>query len=264
MSEQNSTTADAKLWDLPPVESAQSKGAKALKRTTAFNKPFTQWKYEAPEVEEEIKPLTAEDIEAIRSAAFEEGFESGKQEGFEKGQEEGLELGKKEGFEQGQSEGFEAGKAQADEAAKVQIDALASIVAQLQQPLKQVNDEVKQELVMLTKALASAVLKVELSQSSDSLMQIISESITALPIQEAQYQIMLHPEDVLLINERLASDEANEKNNWRLVPCEEQGRGGCKVLSQNNAVDMSIAKRCEAIFDQMLQEQGLSDDPRAS
>ena len=52
----NESFNDAKTWDLPSVNSVVQSNT-----TNALNKART-WKYEPPEVEEEIKPLTAKDI----------------------------------------------------------------------------------------------------------------------------------------------------------------------------------------------------------
>ena len=69
--------------------------------------------------EEEILapiPLTAEEIDEIRQAASEEGFNQGKEEGFAKGYEEGMTKGLAEGKTQGVEEGKEEGLTQGKEA----------------------------------------------------------------------------------------------------------------------------------------------------
>ena len=91
----------ADVWPVPNVEKAVDEGQKnalGLSKT---------WRYEPPESdeEEEVVPLTAEDIEAIRQAAYEEGFSQGKEEGFAKGYEEGKVAGHNEGLQAGKDEG---------------------------------------------------------------------------------------------------------------------------------------------------------------
>ena len=60
---------DAKGWDLPHVDEQDTIDDG---KTNALNRR-SDWKYEPPEEPEEIKPPTAEEIEAIRQAAYEEG-----------------------------------------------------------------------------------------------------------------------------------------------------------------------------------------------
>jgi flagellar assembly protein FliH len=254
------TFDDAKLWDLPSVDTLELEDDG---RTNAFNKPLGKWKFEAPEQEEDLAPLTAEDIESIRSAAYQEGLSSGHQEGFEKGYEEGLQSGKTEGIEQGKLEGLEKGESEAAEAANVHIQGIRSVLEALQSPLNQVNEQVKQELVLLAVSLAKAVLRTEVSQSSDSVQQAINDAIAVLPISDTHYKIYLHPQDLENITDAIGQETLSQKR-WQLLASAELEQGGCKVLTENNAVDMSISRRCEQIFSQLLVEQGLADDPRAS
>ncbi|HBN87799.1 MAG TPA: flagellar biosynthesis protein, partial [Rheinheimera sp.] len=74
-------------------------------------------KAQKPQEEEELtlKPLTADDIEQIRQAAYDEGFAEGKDEGFSKGYGEGREQGQQDGFTQGQAEGKKQGLADGQE-----------------------------------------------------------------------------------------------------------------------------------------------------
>ena len=86
-------------WTVPNVESrdVQDEG-----KTNALGKSRS-WRYEPPEETEvaEPAPLTAEEIEEIRQAAFDEGFEQGKADGFAKGFEEGRASGHQEATSKG-------------------------------------------------------------------------------------------------------------------------------------------------------------------
>ena len=81
------TEQETDVWSLPSVESENT--SKDEKTNAMGRKPT--WRFEPPEdsLEEEVVPLTAEDIENIRQAAFDEGFNQGKEDGFAKGHEEG-------------------------------------------------------------------------------------------------------------------------------------------------------------------------------
>jgi flagellar assembly protein FliH len=248
---------EAKTWDLPTVNSDVEDTA-----TNALNKSRT-WKYEPPEVEEEVKPLTAKDIEEIRAAAYEEGFALGKEEGYA----EGLDLGKQEGLEQGVAEGKEQGLAEGMQAGQEQMEELArswqSIIEQAANPLAQVNKELESELVILAIKLAKAVINVEVSTQQDVILSAISEGIKVLPIQESQYQFQMNPVDVAMVKGHFG-DEVIEKNHWLLVENPSIERGGCELSTQNNAVDMSIERRTADVFNQFLNAQGLNHDPRNS
>jgi len=251
------TFDEAKTWDLPTVNSDVQNN-----ETNALNKARI-WKYEPPEVEEDIKPLTAADIEAIRAAAYDEGLALGKQEGYdtglEQGKQEGLEQGINEGKEQGLADGMLAGQAQMDELAR----SWQCIIEQAANPLAQVNKELESELVILAIKLAKAVINVEVTTQNDVLLSAISEGIKVLPIQESQYQFQMNPVDVAMVKGHFG-DEVIAENNWRLIENPAIERGGCELSTQSNAVDMSIERRTADVFTQFLNAQGLQHDSRNS
>ncbi len=248
---------DAKTWDLPNVDPEIKNTA-----TNALNKART-WKYEPPEQEEEIKPLTATDIEAIRAAAYDDGLTSGRKEGYEEGliqgKQEGLELGIAEGKEQGLADGMQAGQEQMDELAR----SWQAIIDQTSKPLAQVNGELEKELVILCVKLAKAVINVEISCQNDVLIKAIGEGIKALPIQDSQYQFQMNPIDVAMVKGHFG-EQAITENKWKLIEDPTITRGGCEINTQNNSVDMSIERRTDDVFSQFLNAQGLTHDPRNS
>ncbi|MFT6918685.1 MAG: flagellar assembly protein FliH, partial [Cognaticolwellia sp.] len=74
-------------WSAPNVQPDEDT---SVNKTNALGQPMN-WRYEPPE-ETEVNdpvPLTAQDIEDIRQAAFEEGFSEGRADGFAKGFDEG-------------------------------------------------------------------------------------------------------------------------------------------------------------------------------
>lgn len=250
----------AKAWDLPRVDDMN---AALDMQTNALNRPRGQWKYEAPDEDKDVKPLTAQEIEAIRDSAYQEGLANGHKEGFEKGQAEGLSQGIEEGKEQGHKEGLETGQLEAKTQIDEQLGIMQSLIEQIHTPLAQINEEVKKELILLAVNLAKAVINVEIQQNEQVLLNAIEAGLKALPTQESTYHIELHPSDIELVQQHFSSQTIAE-NNWQIVENGELKRGGCKILTNNNAVDVSIAKRCENIFTPLLLNQGLNDDPRAS
>ena len=251
MADNDFTDEEIRAWDLPFVEDEFPEPDK----TNAFNRR-SDWRYEPPEVEEEVLPPTAEEIEAIRNAAYKEGFEQGHQEGLEKGLEEGREQGHQEGLEQGLNEGREQGIGEGKE----RIDALSeqwqSVLEHLHQPLAAVDLQLQNELVLLAVNLAKSVLHSEVSHSSESLLQALSEGLKVLPIDENSYQIHMHPDDIKMVMEHYG-EEHIEKHHWNLVEAPYMQRGGCDIVTRSNAVDMTLERRMRDVFDKFLLEQGL-------
>lgn len=257
----------AKKWDLPSVAEEQLNGesdeADLPVATDALNRPRGKWKYEAPEVDEDIVPLTAAEIEAIRQAAHSEGLKTGHTEGFEQGKQEGLAAGKQEGLESGKKAGFEEGMELSTQTIEAKKAELSGYINDLHYPLKQIDEEVQKELVILAISMAKAVVNVEVTQNKEVLLNAVNEAIQALPSQEKNYSIIINSEDYPVFMSHF--DEATiSQNNWRINTNDSIARGGCKIQTDDHAVDLSIEKRCRDIFSQMLIKQGLSDDPRAS
>ncbi|MCW8090360.1 flagellar assembly protein FliH [Alteromonas sp. ASW11-130] len=247
-----------KKWDLPFVESTKTEEEE--KRTNALNRR-SDWKYEPPEEveEEEIKPPTAEEIEAIRQAAYDEGHQEGKQIGFDEGKSEGLEAGQKQGYD----EGFAAGENEGLESGKQQIDAQANawqqLIEQLNSPLGQVNEDVRKQLVNLALTLARSVIRTEIKTNDDVIFQALSEGLKALPINEKQYQLQMHPDDIARVKSHYSDEEITSKN-WQLVESPSMQPGGCEIITTQNAVDVSIDRRVRDVIEKFMFEQGINSE----
>ena len=243
-----------KAWDLPYVEdSTQSEDDKT---TNAFNRK-SDWKYEPPEAEEEILPPTAEEIEAIRAAAHAEGFAQGQLEGHAQGAEEGFAKGHEEGLAKGLEEGTTQGLATGEEQVQQHLNTWVSLIDSIQNPVKRVEKDLEKELVLLAVSLAKGVIRSEVKTNTDLIFQALSEGLKALPIQEKHYQIHLHPDDIQLVNNHFSPEEII-KHRWEFIESPNMSAGGCEIVTQSNAVDITVERRVKDVIDKFLLEQGLS------
>lgn len=243
-----------KAWDLPYVEDTNLK--EDDKTTNAFNRK-SDWKYEPPEPEIEILPPTAQEIEAIRAAAHAEGFSQGQQQGHAQGAEEGLAKGHQEGFAKGLEEGTTQGLLTGEEQMQQQLASWTSLLDSLQHPVANVAKELEKELVLLAVSLAKGVIRSEIKTNTDLIFQALSEGLKALPIQEKHYQIHLHPDDIELVNNHFSPEDIT-KHHWDFIASPELSAGGCEIVTQSNAVDITVERRVKDVIDKFLLEQGLS------
>lgn len=249
----DNSKSDVKPWDLPYVDKPQ----KELNsdKTNVFNRS-SNWKYEPPEEEEEILPPTAQEIEAIRAAAHADGFAQGQQEGTEQGLESGHKQGYEDGKAKGLEEGYQLGVAAAEEEIAGHINALTKLVEHLHKPVASVDVLLEKQLVLLAVSLARAVIRTEVQTNENLIFQALSEGLKVLPIQESRYQIHLHPQDLVLLTNHFSEEEI-EKHHWHFVENPSFNRGGCEVVTESNAVDITIERRVRDILDRFLLEQGL-------
>lgn len=203
--------------------------------------------------EPEFKPLTADDMEQLRQAAYDEGFAEGKEEGFSKGYHDGREQGLQDGTAQGAAEG----KKQAYTETQAEIDSkllqLSQLLEQLQQPLAGLNKQVEQALSDLALAMAKAVIGVEVKTNPKIILQALQEATAALPLNAEHMLIKLHPDDIALIREHYSETELQERH-WQLRAEPLVERGGCLVESEKSSVDRSLTQRLQSSLEHFLHQ----------
>lgn len=246
--------AEFKAWDLPYIEDINQSTHELT--TNAFNRK-SGWKYEPPELEIEILPPTAEEIEAIRAAAHTEGFAQGHQEGHTQGYELGQSEGQEEGLAKGMEEGTTQGVASGEEQVQQQITSWVALIDSIQDPVAKVEETLEKELVLLAVSLAKGVIRSEIKTNTDLIFQALREGLKALPIKEKHYQIHLHPDDIELVNNHFSPEEIS-KHCWDFIVSPELSAGGCEIVTQSNAVDVTVERRVKDVIDKFLLEQGLS------
>ncbi|MDP5143168.1 flagellar assembly protein FliH [Rheinheimera baltica] len=225
-------------------------------RTNALNKtqPIAKTVRALEEDELVIKPLTADDIEQIRQAAYDEGVTEGKEDGFSKGYAEGREQGQQDGFNQGQAEGKKQGLVEGQDELNARLAQLTSLLDQLQKPLAKVNEQVQQQLVQLSLAMAQAVIGVEVKTNTDVVLKAISEATSALPLDATQMLIKLNPADINIVEQFYSKDTLNERG-WQLREDPAIEQGGCVVQSSRSSVDRTLSQRLQGSLEHFLQLQ---------
>ena len=242
---------DLSVWQLPHVEHQSSQAE--LEKTNAYGKT-SSWRYEPPEAPEpEPAPLTAEEIEEIRQAAVEEGFNQGKEEGFAKGYEEGKAQGHADGMKTGHSEGVEQGLNEG----QATIEQLAlqwqQQIEQLHQPLASLEENIESQLLELVVQLTEAVVLQEAKTNPDILTQAISTGLKSLPSQESQTQIYLNPLDIKVVEQQFGEDHIAEQG-WRLLPAPQVEQGSCQIENSTSNIDLRIKSRLKQVMESFLQE----------
>jgi flagellar assembly protein FliH len=242
---------EAKKWEIPTVTPPEDLINQEKTNALGFK---STWKYEPPDQHEEVepKPLTAEEIEEIRQAAYSEGFNQGKEEGFTKGFEEGKVSGFEEGKSAGHQVGYDEGLAQGQEEIEQLTKQWQQLIEHLHQPLDIVDKNIEQQLFELTAQLTEAIVRHEAKINPDILMSAISEAIKALPAQEAQTQIYLHPEDIKRVESAFGAQHIQE-SGWRLLPAPQLEVGGCQVENSTSNIDMRIKSRIKEVLEPFLQ-----------
>lgn len=244
-------------WHTPDLT---NEGRRDTGRSNALNITLPQARKVREELEEDVvvKPLTADDIEQIRQAAYDEGFAEGKEEGFGKGYGEGRAQGEQDGLLQGQAEGKKQGLAQGEEELTARLAQLTGLIEQMQKPLASVDRKVEQQLLKLCLTMAQAVIAVEVQTNPKVILQAISEATSVLPLDAAQIRIKLHPADLTIV-EQFYSKEQLAERGWQLQADATVAQGGCLVDTPRSSVDRSLVQRLQSSLEHFIQLQDSAD-----
>lgn len=202
-----------------------------IEKTTAYER----WKLpivSGPRVSS--SGVTANELETIQKQAYEEGFI----------------LGQKEGFEQKKHE------------LERHAASLRSIIEVLSEPLKELDDDVVNQLAQLSMTVAKQVVRRELHTDAGEIVGIVREAMTALPASTRKITLNIHPDDIELIRNAFSLGDETESDElrWKINEDPMITRGGCKISSENSRIDATVEGRLNRIISTLLGGERESDE----
>jgi flagellar assembly protein FliH len=158
-----------------------------------------------------------------------------------------------------EARGYEAGIARAQAEINIRlkeldtrVQKLAEVLQHLAQPLKALDAEVEEELLLLALAVGQQLTRRELQADPAQIVAVVRECLEQLPLGARDVRVQLHPEDAACVRERLAAP--TEQRAWTLVDDPTLARGGCIVLSDVSKIDARLESRLNAIAATALGE----------
>ncbi|PAJ74668.1 flagellar assembly protein FliH [Pseudoalteromonas sp. NBT06-2] len=256
-----------KNWSAPEV-SDENKLQDFSGRSTAmgtsledlYNPPAKQADIIEDQTEEEqvVAPMTLQELEDIRQAAFEEGFNQGKEEGYPVGLEEGKTQGIQSGFEEGLIQGKEQGIELAQPTIDEKLQQLETLFNALNTPLRHYDDAAEKQLIAISTMLAEAVIYTEVKTNPKAILSTLKHCMDALPLTQQQCEIQLHPDDFENIVNSYGEDEI-DKRGWRLKSEPSLELGGCIVNANNSSIDFSLQSRISDTLNGFLHSSGIDN-----
>ncbi|MGN5150984.1 flagellar assembly protein FliH [Aeromonas enteropelogenes] len=215
-----------------------------------------------PEPEQEPTPsITAEELEAIRQAAWEEGMAEGREAGFAKGLEEGKLEGLQQGHAAGLEQGREEGLAMGRELVEQEIAHWQELASRLANPLNELDQAVEQQLIALVQQLARALIRHEAETSPRLLLEALKEGLTLLPAAEQGVTLMLHPDDLARVEQAFGAEEC-VKRHWRLQSDPTLSPGDLQLATELSSIDLTLAGRIDQLLRNFLRDNA-SRDPHS-
>jgi len=182
--------------------------------------------------------LTASQLEALSKQAHAEGYEDGRQEGFEYGHREGLEEGRRQVLDR--------------------LARLDEIVAKLERPFEDLDDQVEHEVVTLVVAMVRQLVRREVRTDPSQIIGVVREALGVLPVNARSIRVLLHPEDAVLVREAYALGEMEQ--NWQILEEPVIQRGGCRIHTENSQIDATLDSRLNSLIAPLLASERNSDD----
>lgn len=169
--------------------------------------------------------MTADKLEAIQRAAYEEAYANGLEEGRNAGRQELHE--RAEFFNQ--------------------------LAGYLAEPFRQLDDEVEHAVVSLAIRIAGQVIRRELQIQPEQLVGMVHEALNLLPVAARSVAVHLHPEDAAVV--RRVYEETGAELQWQLVDDPLLNRGGLQVVTETSRIDASLEQRLHDILISLVGEQ---------
>ena len=227
-------------WDLPsfealasePVYRAEPSAEELAAAAAAGQAALMAEQAHMEDVElEAVKPLTLDELEAIRQDAYNEGFSAGEKDGFHAGQLKA--------------------KQEAEVVLQGKVALLEQLMTQLFEPIAEQDQQVERPLVQLVSQMTREVIRRELVIDSSQLSQVLREALKLLPMGAGNVRIHINPQDFELVK---ALRERHEET-WRILEDEQLQPGGCRVESEHSLIDASIETRLDLALKQLFDQQ---------
>jgi flagellar assembly protein FliH len=156
-------------------------------------------------------------------------------------QQAGDSAGHREGYARGLAEGHAAGLA----AVQAQAAQLQALTQSLPGALRGADHDVADDLLALALDLARQVLGQALKAEPQAMLTLVRELLQAEPVLMGMPQLLLHPDDAVLVKEHLP-DEL-QAAGWRIRVDATLQRGGCRVLASSGELDATLPTRWERV-----------------
>jgi len=180
---------------------------------------------------EDVKPLTLDELEAIRQDAYNEGFATGEKDGFHAGQLKA--------------------KQEADIALAAKLASMEQLMTQLFEPISAQDQELEEAMVSLLGQMVRQVIQRELVSDSSQIRLVLSEALKLLPMGTGNIRIHVNPQDFEIIK---ALRERHEES-WRILEDASLLPGGCRVESELSRIDATVETRLNQAIKQLFEQQ---------
>ncbi|ETX10902.1 flagellar assembly protein FliH [Marinomonas ushuaiensis DSM 15871] len=202
------------------------------------------------------EPLTASQLEEIRSAAYDEGFIQGEEEGYAKGHSDGFAKGEIDGFEKGHEDGLavglEEGKVKAKEEAQLQLETLEALLKNIANEIIHPFEESRAAAEdILYQSMVRMIENVCLSKMREDGHKVLKEQLSRVFDEIGEYEgrikLRLHPDDISVLEDLGVKDRLTlqTESDDSLI------NGGFVIDSKSFHIDGRVEQRLDAVCNEL-------------
>ena len=162
------------------------------------------------------------------------------------------EQARREGLAEGLAQGYQAGLEQARAQALEENAMLQLLSNAFGAEIVHAKDLVAQDMLELALDLAKAMLKTALAVHPEYILPVVTEAIGYLPTVQQPAVLYLHPDDAVLVRDRMGSELPD--GVWRILEDAALDRGGCRLETGTNQVDATTPARWQRIASSLGKE----------
>ncbi|MDC7706137.1 flagellar assembly protein FliH [Vogesella indigofera] len=194
----------------------------------------------------------AEPGSAQASAA--DGFRQGMDLGYGEGYASGESAGKQAGFDAGLAAGREQGRREAMQQVLAQFDGAARpldvAAAAMERCRVDYQSALREDVINLVAKVARQVIRCELTLKPAQILDLVEETLAALPPRAGEVEILLNSEEYQRIRE-LAPERASR---WALRPDSTLAQGECRIRSADSDIDAGCEQRLGACVERLREQ----------
>lgn len=154
--------------------------------------------------------------------------------------------------EEGYNAGYAKGYAEGAQKTHDEAQRLTGMIGALEKELRQVDQQIVQDLLNLALEIAKQMLQQTLKVKPDLLLVVVREAISELPHFNQHAHLVLHPADAELV--RTSMGEQLTHTDWKIFEDAQMERGGCRVETAHSQIDATLATRWKRVVSSIGQD----------
>ncbi|MEM6511627.1 MAG: flagellar assembly protein FliH [Pseudomonadota bacterium] len=157
-----------------------------------------------------------------------------------------LEALQDEAYQEGFRQGVDDGKAEGLKDIQQRCQQFDRLIESLSTPFEDLDQEVEEQVVGLAMAVARQLFRREMHIDPSHVIGVVREAIQMLPVASRNIEVVLHPEDAILVRETLTVSESQPA--WSIIEEPTLTRGGCRISTDTSQVDATAEARLNAVI----------------